>query len=85
MVWIGRDRKDHLVPMPCYEQGHLPLHQMAKAPSNLALSTSRVGASEASLGSLLHGLTIFVVKSFFLQSLTKQELILYAALPSYSP
>ena len=36
MVWVGRDLKDHLVPTPCHEQGHLPLDQVAQS-SNLAL------------------------------------------------
>jgi len=49
MVWVGRDLSDHLVPTPCYRQGHLPLDSLPKAPSSLALNASREGASTASL------------------------------------
>jgi len=31
MVRVGRDLKDYLVPTPCHEQGHLPLHQVAQS------------------------------------------------------
>jgi len=31
MVTVGRDLKDHLVPNPCHEQGHLPLDQVAQS------------------------------------------------------
>jgi len=31
MVRVGRDLKDHLVPTPCHEQGHLPLDQVAQS------------------------------------------------------
>jgi len=39
-----------------------------KAPSNLALHTSRDGAATASLGNLCQGLTTLMVKNFFLIS-----------------
>jgi len=32
MVWIGRDLWHHLLPPPCYRQGHLPLAQVAHSP-----------------------------------------------------
>ena len=38
---------------------------MLKAPSNLALNTSRDGASTASLGNLFQCLTTLTVKKFF--------------------
>lgn len=28
LVWVGRNLKAHLVPPPCYGQGHLPLDQV---------------------------------------------------------
>jgi len=46
-----RDLKDYLVPAPCCGQGCHPAAQLPRAPSNLALSTSRDGAPTASLGS----------------------------------
>jgi len=49
MVRVVRDLKDHLVPIPCHEQGHLPLDMLLRAPSNLALNTSREEAFTASL------------------------------------
>ena len=30
--------KGHLVQLPCTEQGHLPLHQVLRAPSSLTLN-----------------------------------------------
>ena len=32
MVWVRRDLYDHLIPTPCYRQGHLPLDQVAHSP-----------------------------------------------------
>ena len=32
MVWVGKDLKDHLVPIPCPGQGHLPLDQVVPNP-----------------------------------------------------
>jgi len=42
MVWVGRDLKDHLVPTPS-AIGRDTFHytRLLKAPSNLALDTSR--------------------------------------------
>ena len=41
---------------------------LLKVPSSLALNTSREGASTASLGNLIQGLTTLTVKNFFLIS-----------------
>jgi len=48
--------------------GRDPFHQprVLQAPSNLALSTAREGASTTSLGNLGQGLTTLIVKNFFL-------------------
>jgi len=35
--------KDHLVQVPCNEQGHLQLHQVLRAPFSLTLNVSRRG------------------------------------------
>uniref|UniRef100_A0A803VZG5 Radial spoke head 3 n=1 Tax=Ficedula albicollis TaxID=59894 RepID=A0A803VZG5_FICAL len=35
MVWVERDPKDHLVPPPCHEQGHLSLVQIAQSPTQM--------------------------------------------------
>ena len=32
MFWVGRNVTDHLVPIPCYGQGHRPLDQAAQSP-----------------------------------------------------
>ena len=47
--------------------GRDTFHQtkLLKAPSNLALTTAREGASPASLGNLGQGLTTLIVKNFF--------------------
>ena len=52
----------------CHGQGHFPLHQILKVPSNLALNTSREGTSTMSLGNLCQCLTTLTGKNFFLRS-----------------
>lgn len=32
MVWLGKDLKTHLIPIPCHGQGHLPLYWVAQNP-----------------------------------------------------
>ena len=71
IVWVGRNPYDHLVPTPCYRQGHLPLDHLLRAPSSLALNASREGASTASLGNLFQYLTTLTVKNFFLNAMEK--------------
>jgi len=46
MDWVGRELKAHPVPTPCH--GLAAPHQLRlpRAPSNLALSTSRDGHSQ---------------------------------------
>ena len=41
MVWVGRDLKAHLNPLPCHGQGHFHCPRLLQALSNLALDTSR--------------------------------------------
>jgi len=50
--------------------GRNAFHQtsLLKAPSNVALNTSGVGASTASLGNLFHYLTSLIIKNFFIIS-----------------
>lgn len=40
MIWIGDDPKDHLVPLPWHEQGHLPLDQVAQIYTKKSFVTS---------------------------------------------
>jgi len=47
MAWVGRDLKDHVVPTPCHRLVATHQLRLPRAPSNLALSTSRDGASTA--------------------------------------
>lgn len=32
MVWVRRGLKDHLIPIPCCTQGHLPRGQVVQSP-----------------------------------------------------
>ncbi|KAM4755607.1 farnesyl pyrophosphate synthase isoform 2-T2 [Cyanocitta cristata] len=41
LVWVGRDIKDHLVPLPCHGRDTFHCPNLLQAPSNLALDTSR--------------------------------------------
>lgn len=53
MPYVARDLKGHLVPIPCH--GLVATHKirLLMAPSNLTLTTSRDGASTASLNNLM--------------------------------
>ena len=57
--------KDHLVQLPCTEQGHLHLQQVLSAPSSLTLNISRDRASTTSLGNLFQCLTTLIAKKTF--------------------
>ena len=65
MAWVGRD---HQNPTPCQDRvvNYYIKYKirLPRAPSNLALSTSRDVASIASLGILLQHLIAISVKSF---------------------
>jgi len=50
MVWVGRDLKSHLVPIPCHEQGHLPPEQVAQSPIQPGLEHCRAGGSHSFSG-----------------------------------
>ena len=69
MVRVGRHLKDHVVPTPPSMSRDI-FHQtrLLRAPANLALNISRVGASTASLGNLFQCLTTLMVKNFLLIS-----------------
>lgn len=64
MIWVGRDLKDHLAPIPC----HFHETKLFKAPFNLNLNTSRNKAATTSLSNLLQCLTTLKVKNFLLIS-----------------
>jgi len=49
--------KGHLVQLPCSEQGHPQVDQVAQSPSILTLRVSREGASTTSLGYLFQCLS----------------------------
>ena len=71
MAWVGRDLKDHRVPVsPALERvanrSVKSYTRLPRAPSNLAFNTSRDGASTASLGSLLQHLNTLSVETFSL-------------------
>ncbi|CAN0052273.1 unnamed protein product [Bubo scandiacus] len=68
--WFGLEETLKIIwfQPPCHGQGHLPLDQVLKALSNLALNTAREGAATASLGNLCQCLTTVTVKNFFLIS-----------------
>ena len=53
MVWVGRDLKAHAAPTPAI--GRAAPHQLRlhRAPSDLALSTSRDGVPQLLQGDLL--------------------------------
>jgi len=68
MVSIGRDLKDHLIPTPCHEQGHLPLHQVAQSSIQPGLEHFQGGPATASLGNLCQCFTTLMVKNFLLIS-----------------
>ena len=55
--------------------------RLLKAPSNLALNTSREGASTTSLGNLFHCLTTLIVKNFFLLSKLNLPSFTFKSLP----
>jgi len=68
MVWVGRDLKAHPDPTPCGGLGATHQLRLPRAPSNLALRTSRDGAPQAFLDSLCQCLTALSVKNFTLAS-----------------
>jgi len=57
MVWVGMDLKDHLVPSPCHEQGHLPLDRVAQSSIQPGVGHCQGGAATASLGNRGHCFT----------------------------
>jgi len=58
MVWVGRDLKDHQAPTTCY--GLVGPHQLRlpRAPSILALGTSRGGTPQLS-GQQCQSITLY--------------------------
>jgi len=58
MVWVGGDLKAHSAPTPA--MGRAAPHQLRlpRAPSNLAMNTSRDGAPTACLGRVLQWLEL---------------------------
>lgn len=71
IVWVGRDRKDHLTPTPCHGVGHLPPDRFLKS----ALGHFRGGASTDSLGSRLQmGLEDFLTPRDLMSSTPREAL-----------
>jgi len=50
MLRAGRDLKDHLVPGPCHEQGHLPLGLVAQSSIQPGLEHCQGGGSHSFSG-----------------------------------
>lgn len=68
-AWVGTDLKAQLFPTPLtMDWNTFHYTRLLRAWSNLALNISKDGASTNSLGNLLHYLTTFTVKNFFLRS-----------------
>ncbi|XP_053939503.1 uncharacterized protein LOC128854006 isoform X2 [Cuculus canorus] len=77
MEWVGLEGTSQPIQShPCHGQGHLPLDQGLRAPSNLAWNPSRDGAATTALGTLGQGLPTRTAKHFFLMS--------HLNLPSFS-
>jgi len=68
LYWIFTESQNHLVLLPCIEQGHPQLHQVLRAPYSLTTGISRDGAPTTSSGNLCQCLTAFSVTDFFLLS-----------------
>lgn len=68
MVWVGRYLKDLLLFKLLLRLRHLSPEQVAQAPSNLPLNSSRDGTSTISRRKLLQCFTALKVKDFFLTS-----------------
>lgn len=66
MIWVVRDLKSHPVLTLCRDSFHQT--RLPKAPSDPIFSSSKDGASTASLGNLFHCLTTFIVKNALLIS-----------------
>ena len=64
-IWVGRDHKEHLVPLLCTEQGHQRLDQVLRAPFSLLLNITRDEASTSFLGILFQWLTTLLLIIFF--------------------
>ena len=66
MVWVGRDFRSSGCNVPAVSMDTYHKSRLLKAPSSLALNTSRTPAT--SLGNLFQCLTTLIVKNFFLLS-----------------
>jgi len=66
MAWVGRTLRPSSSNPPATSRNKFLQLRLPRAPSNLALSTSRDGAPTASLGSLCQCLTTLWVNNFFL-------------------
>jgi len=58
--------KGHLGQLPCNEQGHAQLHQVAQDLMQPYLKSLQDGASTIPLGNLFQCLTTLTVKDFYL-------------------
>ena len=68
MIWVGKNIKDHLVPFPCYREGHLPLDQVAQSLIQPGLEWLQGEAFTASLWNLFHYFATLKLKNFLLIS-----------------
>ena len=61
--------KDHLVLLPCNEQGYLQLDHGVRAPSSLTLTVSQDKASTTNLSNLCPSFNILIVKELLISNL----------------
>lgn len=63
MVLLGKDFKDHVVVVPCLEQGHLPPDQVVPSPHEPGLEQFQEWGIQSSLENLFHSLPTFTVNN----------------------
>ena len=68
MLWVERDLKDHTNSIPAVGRDNFHWTRFPRAPSSLALNTSRDNAFTASLGNPFQHLTTLIVKNFLVSS-----------------
>ena len=68
MAWVEKDHNDHLVPTPCYVQGHQPPDQAAQSHIQPGLECLQGWGIHSLLGQPVQCVTTLWVKNFLLIS-----------------
>ena len=68
MAWVEKDHSDHLVPTPCYVQGHQPADQAAQSHIQPGLECLHGWGIHSLLGQPVQCVTTLWVKNFLLIS-----------------